>query len=60
VSPAVKRGLQVAKDLLRQKCLDMPFGSRFPSRFDIDEAIRWIAHQEAIDEKRRKPRKVIP
>jgi hypothetical protein len=55
VSPAVKRGLQVAKHLLRMG-LATPT-TQHVTDADLLEALAWIAHQEAIDAKRRGPRR---
>lgn len=60
MSPSVKRGLQVAKELLRH---EIACGNRewIASDADILDAVKWIAHQEAIDAKRRRrPRHLIP
>ena len=58
MSPSAKRGLQLAKDLLRKWLLAAPLGERTDGfrRNDVDAAIQWIAQQEKIDAKRRKPR----
>lgn len=57
MSPAVRRGLQLAKDLLRRE-LYVAKGGEMSEREekDLHATIKWIAHQEAIDDKRRKPR----
>lgn len=51
----VLRGLQVAKDLLRR---EIAVGERtLEEEAEIHATIKWIAHQEKIDDNRRKPRK---
>lgn len=62
MSPKVKRGLQVAKDLLRKHLQERSIHFSASSgvavlRSDIDDTIQWIAHQEKLDENRRRPRK---
>lgn len=53
MSPAAKRGLQIAKDLLRREMLNSPYSRRLS---EMQQALDWIAHQEAIDDKRRRRR----
>lgn len=54
MTPSVKRGLQIAKYLLRQRAAADRISADFD---DALAAVKWIAHQEAVDEKRRQRRK---
>lgn len=52
--PIERRGLQHAKDLLRR---ELAVGEQSEGAdADMMAAIKWIAHQEKIDDNRRKPR----
>lgn len=60
MSPSAKRGLQLAKDLLRNYVLTAKQKS-FATDQDAFAAIAWVDRQEAIDAKRRQqPRKLNP
>lgn len=49
-----RRGLELAKDILRREARQ---AADLTQRFeDLIAAVKWIAHQQAIDERRRKPR----
>jgi hypothetical protein len=51
-----ERGLEIAKDLLRQAVATRKPWVRRDDRDDMLAAVVWIARQQAITESRRKPR----
>lgn len=54
MTPAVKRGLERAKELLRRYALKAWVHG---NSSDALAAAKWISHQQGINERRSKPRK---
>lgn len=60
MTPTERKGLQRVKNLVREYLLDR--GKQhsiegIESTEQLNAALRWIAHQEKIDDQRRRPRK---